>query len=48
LQRFLDPSVLAGISGLDLIAKYRMAPTLANGQPIANGIVRQGLSWSLH
>jgi hypothetical protein len=31
-----------------LIAKFRLSGRLKDGRPVANGIVRQGLSWSLH
>jgi TonB family protein len=35
-------------AALALAAKYRMAPRLADGRPVANGVVRKGFSWSLH
>jgi TonB family protein len=35
-------------AALTLVAKFRMSPKLLDGRPVTNGVVRQGLSWSLH
>lgn len=35
-------------AALALAAKFRMAPRLADGRPAQGGVIRQGLSWSLH
>lgn len=44
-----DPQGLAfDKAALSLITKFRVAPRLADGRPAAGGVVRQGLSWSLH
>jgi TonB family protein len=35
-------------AALALAAKFRMAPRLADGRAIANGVILQGMSWSTH
>jgi TonB family protein len=35
-------------AALSLAAKFRMATRTLDGRPVVNGVVRQGLSWSLH
>jgi protein TonB len=35
-------------AALTLAAKFRMAPRLVDARPAAGGVMRLGLSWSLH